>query len=121
MYWLEMDPIAVRTHEIGARPHYFKNKPQSELDFEQQMRICFKLLSHVMIPDARACFLVGRSIIRGRVIDNVALLQRAAEPHGFATEAVIERLIPSTRKTFNPSHGKINREHLVVFSKSIGS
>ena len=25
MYWLGMDPIAVRQQEIGARPHYFRS------------------------------------------------------------------------------------------------
>jgi site-specific DNA-methyltransferase (cytosine-N4-specific) len=29
MYWLGMDPIAVREHEIGARPHYFRTKPKT--------------------------------------------------------------------------------------------
>lgn len=115
MYWLGMDPIVVRANEIGARPHYFKGKSQDEHDFERQMSACFNLLSKVLLPNAKACFLVGRSIIHGRVIDNTALLQRAAQPHGFTVEGVVERLIPNRRKTFNPANSKINKEHLVVF------
>lgn len=118
MYWLGMNPIAVKEREIGARPHYFKTKHQDEKDFERQMGRCFWLLSRVMLSNAKACFLVGRSIIHGREIDNVALLQRAAEPHGFRFESAVERQIPATRKTFNPSHGKINKEHVIVFSSS---
>ena len=116
MYWLGMDPVAVREKEIGARPHYFKKNHQDERDFEQQMSKCFSLLAGIMKKGAKACFLIGRSIIHGRVIDNVALLQRAAEPHGFATEGIVERRIPNTRKTFNPAYGKIKREHLIVFT-----
>lgn len=116
MYWLGMDPIQVRKYEIGARPHYFKVNHQNERDFERQMGACFQLLAQVMQPAAKACFLVGRSIIHGRMIDNVALLQRAALPHGFVIQDIVKRRIPSTRKTFNPAHGKINREHVVVFS-----
>lgn len=116
MYWLGMDPITVRQHEIGARPHYFTKNHQDERDFERQMGMCFHLLAQVMRPGTKACFLVGRSIIHGRVIDNVALLQRAAHPHGFNTEGIIERTIPASRKTFNPTHGKITREHLIVFT-----
>jgi site-specific DNA-methyltransferase (cytosine-N4-specific) len=116
MYWLNMDPIIVRQQEIGARPHYFKKDHQTEADFEQQMQAVFRLLSHVMLPHAKACFLVGRSIIHGRVIDNVALLQRAARANNFVVEGIVERTIPDTRKTFNPKHGKINQEHLMVFS-----
>jgi len=116
MFWLGMDPIAVREREIGARPHYFKTKHQDEHDFERQMGVCFRLLSRVMLPDAKACFLVGRSIIHGREIDNVALLRRSAEPHGFEFQGAVERSIPPTRKTFNPSHGRITKEYVIVFS-----
>jgi DNA modification methylase len=116
MYWLGMDPIEVRRHEIGARAHYFGSKKRlEEQDFERQMSTCFHLLAQVMRPGAKACFLVGRSIIHGKVIDNADLLQRAAQPHGFITEGVIKRSIPTSRKTFNPAHSKINEEHLIVF------
>ncbi|HEY73018.1 MAG TPA: site-specific DNA-methyltransferase [Thermoflexia bacterium] len=115
MYWLGMDPMEVREREIGARPHYFKKNAQDETDFEKQMHTCFQLLSQVMLPEAKACFLVGRSIIHGRVIDNATLLQRAAEPAGFIVKDVVTRNIPTTRKAFNPTHSKINREHLIIF------
>lgn len=120
MYWLGMDPIEVRKREIGARAHYFgKKNHQDERDFEKQMGVCFHLLAQVMKPKAKACFLVGRSIIHGKVIDNVALLQRAAGPYGFVTEGIIKRNIPATRKTFNPSHSKINEEHLIIFTLQV--
>jgi site-specific DNA-methyltransferase (cytosine-N4-specific) len=115
MYWLGMDPIAVREREIGARPHYFKKNHQTEHDFEEQMRKCFSLLSKVMLRGAYACFVVGRSVIHGRHIDNEALLGRAAEPHGFVKAGQAARTIASNRKSFNPAHSKINREGIVVF------
>ncbi len=115
MYWLGMDPIEVRKREIGARPHYFKKNAQNETDFEKQMHTCFCLLAKIMLPEAKACFLVGRSIIRGRIIDNAALLQRVAESAGFVMEGIVSRNIPLTRKTFNPAHGNITREHLLIF------
>jgi DNA modification methylase len=122
MYWLGMDPIEVRRHEIGARAHYFSGKKrQDEQDFERQMGICFRLLAQIMNQGAKACFLVGRSVIHGKVIDNVALLQRASKPYGFVTEGIVKRNIPTTRKTFNPAHGTINEEHLIVFSLRVRS
>lgn len=114
MYWLGMDPIEVREREIGARPHYFKKNAQDEKDFEKQMLSCFRLLAQVVLPEAKLCFLIGRSIIHGQIIDNVALLQRAAEQAGLVVEGVVERSIPTKRKAFNPAHCKINREHLMV-------
>ncbi|MDZ4340259.1 MAG: DNA methyltransferase [candidate division NC10 bacterium] len=117
MYWLGMDPIAVRNAEIGARPHYFKKNRKTEADFEHEMGRVFALLSSVMRPTALACFVIGRSIIHGRTVDNVALIQRAALPHQFRPLLVVERVIPATRKAFNPAHGTINTESLVVFGR----
>jgi hypothetical protein len=115
MYWLGMEPIAVRAAEIGARPHYFKKNHQTEADFERQMGRCFWLLSRVMRIGSYACFVVGRSIIHKREIDNEALLTRAAALHGFRKAASIERNIALARKSFNLSHGTINRERIVAF------
>jgi site-specific DNA-methyltransferase (cytosine-N4-specific) len=115
MYWLGMDPIAVRAAEIGARAHYFKKNHQTEADFERQMGRCFWLLARVMRHGAHACFVVGRSIIHGREIDNEALLERAAAPHGFRKLAAVQRKIAVNRKSFNLAHGTINREGILVF------
>jgi site-specific DNA-methyltransferase (cytosine-N4-specific) len=117
MYWLGMDPVAVREREIGARPHYFKKNHQTEADFERQMGHCFRLLSEVMQVGAFACFVVGRSIIHGREIDNEALLERAAEPQGFRKVGSVQRNIAIHRKSFNLAHGTINREGIVIFAK----
>jgi len=115
MYWLGMDPVAVREREIGARPHYFKKNHQTEMDFERQMGRCFSLLSQTMTLGSYACFVVGRSVIHGRHIDNEALLERAAMPHGFRKVGQVKRRIATNRKSFNLSHGKINKEGILVF------
>jgi DNA modification methylase len=115
MYWLGMDPLQVRKMEIGARPHYFRKRPATEEDFERQMTQVFHLLSRVMIPRALACFLVGRSILRGKKIDNGRLLKRAAEANGFSYVAEAERKISQTRKAFNPAVSTINQETILLF------
>jgi SAM-dependent methyltransferase len=115
MYWLGMDPIAVREREIGARPHYFRRNPQTEHDFERQMDTCMQLLAKVVRPGGFACFLVGRSIIHGRRIDNEAILTRSALRAGFVWRERHSRTIPRTRKAFNPAHSTICEEGLIVF------
>lgn len=117
MYWLEEDPIAVRAAEIGARPHYFRRNPQTPDDFRRQMSKCFGLFRQVTLPNALVCMVIGRSIIGGRMIDNAELLRSAADDNGFQHLASTTRQIPSTKKAFNPAHGTINTETLLIFRK----
>src|SRR4030065_512618 len=112
MYWLGMDPIAVRSAEIGARPHYFKKNHQTEDDFERQMGQTFRLLSRIMLKVPAAAFLRGAPLRRGRHVHTCALLERAAALHGFRQTASVSRKILATRKAFNPAHGKINEESI---------
>jgi site-specific DNA-methyltransferase (cytosine-N4-specific) len=117
MYWLGHDPIAVREAEIGARPHYFKKNHQTEHDFERQMGDCFGLLARVMEPGSHACFVVGDSIIHGRLIDNASLLRRAAEQRGFMHLTTVGRAVASARKSFNLSHARLKEEAIVIFRR----
>ena len=115
MYWLGMDPIALRTAEIGARPHYFKKNHQTEADFEVQMAKVFRLLGRVLPVGRFACFVIGRSIIHGRHIDNVQLLARAASTAGFDLVGSVDRSIARNRKSFNLFHAAITQETIAVF------
>lgn len=117
MYWLGEDPLAVRTAEIGARPHYFRRNPESPEDFRRQMSHCFGLFREVTLSHALVCIVIGRSIIRGKVIDNAALIRSAANEHGFLHIASTTRRIPTTKKAFNPVHSTINAETLLVFRR----
>jgi site-specific DNA-methyltransferase (cytosine-N4-specific) len=114
MYWLGMDPIAVREAEIGARPHYFKRNPHTADDFERRMGEVFALLSEVLVPGGHACFQIGDSVIRGQVIENASIIFRAAQRYGFDQVASMRRDIPTTRKAFNPQHARIKEENLLI-------
>jgi len=78
----------------------------------------FALLSEACIQGAHACFVVGRSVIRGEVVDNLEILRTAATKHGFVESGVVTRSIPRTRKAFNLSHANIKQESVAVFRKS---
>ena len=115
MYWLGEDPVAVRGAEIGARPHYFRRNPETPDDFRRQMSHCFGLFREATLPSALVCMVIGRSVIRGEVVDNAELLRCAAGENGFQHLASATREIPRTRKSFNPVHGNINSETILVF------
>jgi hypothetical protein len=117
MYWLGMDPIAVRRSEIGARPHYFRKNPQMEFDFELAMQSTFGLIAEVLVEGGVACFLVGNSIIHGEEVDNLALLERAAKTRGLVLLGVTTRRINPNRKAFNKAIGRIQHEALAVFGR----
>lgn len=117
MWWLGYDPISVRSFEIGARPHYQKKNGQTERDFEAQMSQVFSLFDRVVVDGGHICIVIGRSIIKGREIDNAALMTKIAKKHGYTPIAKIPREIASTRKSFNLSYGKITTEYIMVYRK----
>ena len=117
MWWLGYDPISVRTFEIGARPHYQKKNGQTEKDFEKQMSQVFSLFDHVVTEGGHICIVIGRSIIKGREIDNAVMMSKIAKLNGYIPVAKIPREIASTRKSFNLSYGKITTEHIMIYRR----
>lgn len=117
MWWLGYDPIEVRTYEIGARPHYQKKNGQTEKDFYRQMDSVFDILTSCLVLDGHICFVVGRSIISGRVINNSELIQDIGEKHDLKLVADITREIAATKKSFNLKYGKIKEENILIFRK----
>lgn len=117
MWWLGYDPIAVREHEIGARPHYQKKNGQTEVDFYEQMKYVFGLINSRLIENGYLCIVVGRSIISGRVIDNNALMRSIGAESSLTLVADISRDIAATRKSFNLKYGRIKKESILVFQK----
>jgi site-specific DNA-methyltransferase (cytosine-N4-specific) len=60
---------------------------------------------------------IGRSIIKGKVIDNAEMMKEIAQERGYAVIADIERAIATTKKSFNLKYGKIKNENIVIFRK----
>ncbi len=119
MYWLDFDPIEVKNKEIGARAHYFKKNAPTASDFENQMSHVASICKEAMLPGAFACFVVGRSVVRGQTIDNAEIVRSAAGRVGLAEIASPVRQINSNRKSFNLSHANIKSETLLVFQKPL--
>ena len=115
MYWLGFDPLAVKAREIGARAHFFKRNHHTEDHFVQQMARTFELIRAVLVPGGFACFIVGRSRIHGRVVNNARIVEQAAR--GFDLVFSTERVISAVRKSFNLSHANIKTESLLVLKR----
>lgn len=117
MWWLGHDPIAVKEREIGARAHFFGRKRHDETSFVFQMKQLFHLLDKVLDDNGYACFVVGRSKIHGKIVDNAAIIRAAGKAIGMREIFSAERIISSTRKSFNLSHANIKTETVVVLSR----
>jgi DNA modification methylase len=117
MWWLGYDPINVKEQEIGARAHYFKKNHQTEHDFIFQMEQLFQSFEINCAKDAYVAFIIGRSKIHGRIIENEKIIREAGEKAGFKFIDSIERTINASRKSFNLSHARIKQEYLVVLQK----
>ena len=117
MWWLGFDPIKVRSYEIGARPHYQKKNGQTEEDFSVQLDSLFKLFDATVLKGGHICIVIGRSIIKGKDINNADIITCLADQHEYSKITCLERNIITTRKSFNPMYGKINKENILVFRK----
>ncbi|SCW97000.1 DNA methyltransferase [Ancylobacter rudongensis] len=118
MWWLGLDPLAVKEREIGARAHFFKGrKSHTAQDFERQMTSVLGMLRDVMVTGGHACFVVGRSLIRGETVDNAKIIADAGAATGFCEVMRAERVIAASRKSFNLSHANIKTETVLVMRK----
>lgn len=78
MWWLGLDPLSVKSKEIGARAHFFKKHHHTADLFVEQMRQTFTLIDSVLVQHGFVCFVVGRSRIHGKIVDNAAIIDRVA-------------------------------------------
>ena len=114
MWWLGFDPLAVKEREIGARAHFFKTNHHTADDFTRQMSETFQLLQKLMVQDGFACFVVGRSRIHGKIVDNAQVIEEVGRAAGFVLEFSTERVLSPNRKSFNLSHANIKTETVLV-------
>ena len=117
MYWLGFDPISVKAREIGARAHFFKRNHHTADDFAKQMTLTFDLIREVLVRNGYVCFVVGRSRIHGRIVDNASIIEEVARSAGFERIFTTERTLSAKRKSFNLSHANIKRESVLVLRR----
>ena len=120
MYWLGMDPLAVKVREIGARAHFFKRNPHTADDFARQMRQTLELLGEVLVTGGYVCFVIGRSRIHGQIVDNAAIIEEVGRGMGFTRVIAAERGLAASSKSFNPSYGRIKTETILVMRAAGG-
>ena len=117
MLWLGMDQPTFKKQEIGSHRKYSRkgrNGADAET-FRQEMALVFDWLRTTLRRGRYACFVVGNSTIRGELVDNTALISQVAQDYRFRKSASIPRRMQDSKKSFNPSIGKIKGEEILVF------
>jgi site-specific DNA-methyltransferase (cytosine-N4-specific) len=123
MEWLGMDQPKFKKEEIGSHRKYSspsKNGATIET-FRSEMDIIFDWLRSHLREKRYACFVVGNSTIRGESVDNAKLLADVAAARGFREVARLNRTMQDTKKAFNPAHGKIKTEQIVILQNAQGA
>jgi len=122
MLWLGMDCNTFKAREIGSHRKYSRRGPAGadEDTFRNELSSIFSWLAGQLKKGKYACFVVGDSLVRGKVVHNDKLMSDVAAAHGFILQASIERTLQANRKAFNPQIGNIKKEHILIFRNSRG-
>jgi site-specific DNA-methyltransferase (cytosine-N4-specific) len=122
MVWLGMDQPMFKKEEIGSHRKY-SNKGQkgATVDtFRGEMTTIFEWLGDHLRRGRYACFVVGNSTIRGETINNADLISDVATRVGFREVGRHGRKMQATKKAFNPKHGRIKTEDIVILQNMEG-
>lgn len=123
MLWLDMDQPRFKKEEIGSHRKYSSNGKNAatagtfRLEFEGIMT----WLRDKLKKNGYACFVVGDSTLKGERIDNAEIISQAGKIAGFSEVARINRTLQSTKKSFNPSIGKIKTEKILILENCGGA
>lgn len=122
MVWLGMDQPTFKREEIGSHRKY-SNKGQNGATvetFRSEMTTIFEWLGHHLRRGRYACFVVGNSTIRGETVNNADLISGVAAQVGFREVGRLGREMQATKKAFNPKHGRIKTEDIVILQNEVG-
>ena len=114
LLWLGMDPAELKRREIGAHAHYSRRNGPDENDFRRDMEKVFRASSRILKRGRHFALVVGDSILHGRRVRNSEVVKAAAAAAGFSPVADFRRRMDSRKKSFNPAHGNIHAEDIVI-------
>jgi len=122
MLWLGMDQPKFKLQEIGSHRKFSRKAPTEGkvAMFRDEVRVILGWLRHQLRRGRFAVFVIGDSIIDGRVVSNADILADAGQEFGFRETGRIDRTIQATKKAFNPRIGKIKEEQILILQNQGG-
>lgn len=119
MLWLDMNQPEFKKREIGSHRKYSstsKNRATIET-FKNEFSVIMNWLKTIVKIGGHACFVVGNSKLKGEIYNNNKIISDISAKNGFTEVTQIKRSLNSTRKAFNPSHGRIKEEFILVLRR----
>lgn len=115
MLWLDMDQTGFKRVEIGSHRKYSRKTGAADAQtFRQELHRILAWVRRHLRTGGYVCFVLGDSVLKGRVVQNDRLFMEAAVETGYAVEANLTRQLNEGKKSFNPAIGKIKAEHIVI-------
>jgi site-specific DNA-methyltransferase (cytosine-N4-specific) len=116
MLWLDMNQPMFKQVEIGSHRKYSSKSSNAAGvgTFRAELRQIIQWLRGCLRPSGYACFVIGDSVLKGKVVHNDQLLTQIAIEVGFRVEDVLTRHLQDNKKSFNPVIGKIKDERIVI-------
>lgn len=116
MVWLGMDQPKFKREEIGSHRKYSsKGKNGATVEtFKSEFSAILRWLSGSLKKGGYACFVVGDSTLKGQRVNNANLIRETGHAAGFVEVMRIDRKMQATKKSFNPTIGKIKTEIILI-------
>jgi site-specific DNA-methyltransferase (cytosine-N4-specific) len=122
MLWLGMNQHKFKTEEIGSHRKYSSNANNGATieTFRSEIETIFDWLRLTLKKGRNACFVIGNSTIKGKILNNADLISAAARKFGFLEVGRTTRNLMDSRKAFNPAIGKIKTEQILILQNGGG-
>lgn len=114
MFWLGFDPREAKRSEIGAHLRYQPDGRQ----WLEDMTLVFEQMRPNLTSGAYVVCVVGDGLIRGHLVPSADLLWSRIPELGYEPIARYRRGIPTTRKSFKTSDGRLLTEHVLVLGRT---
>lgn len=115
IHWIDGDVGLARDAEIGKHDTFTRPKATPDRYFED-MRMCFKEWQRILVPGGKAFIVIGDGIVSKKPVPVGDTFVEIMEALGLRLTDRWIRNLQTTKKSFN-QNGRINKEHLLLFSK----
>ena len=115
LHWIDGNVEFARDTEIGKHDVFTRPKATPDRYFED-MQKCFAEWKRVLTPDGKAFVVIGDGIVNKTPVPVGDTFVEIMEQLGLKTANRWIRTLQTSKKSFN-QHGRINKEHVILFAK----